>query len=105
MAFGDLLFKKELDISFHFHTSGLDNFRADLIYIQVGIYKVECSCLYLRKIENVRYQSQEKVIIILYNLDIVLTFFLAFGFCQQAGKADNRIQRSTDFVTHISQKN
>ena len=74
-----------------------------LINIRIGINKLQCPRLYLWHIQNIINQLQQHIRITFDYLNIRITFgFGSIG--QQSRETNYRIQRSPNFMAHISQE-
>ena len=62
-----------------------------IIQINIRSHKFQCSCLNLRQINNIINQLKQQLIIMLYDTQILLTFFVRLNSIEYTGKSDNSI--------------
>ena len=79
-------------------------FPHQLIQFDIRVVQLQCSRLNLRQIKNITDKLQQQSIIVLDDADIFLFFLFFLGRCQYSRETDNSIQRSTNFMAHISQE-
>ena len=75
-----------------------------VIQIDIRSNKFQCPSLNLRQINNIIHQLKQQLIIVFYDTQILLTFFVRLNSIEYAGKSNNRIQWSTYFMAYISYK-
>ena len=104
MALRKMRIEQQFYLLMHFHLHTTNNILTQQIHIHIPTRELKCSSLNLREIKYIRDQLQQQFIIVTDNLDIFLPFLEIFCLNQQIRKADNSIQRSTDFMAHIGKE-
>ena len=88
----------------HLVGNNVDDLAAYFIYIAPFNVQLQLASLYLRKIQNVVNNTQQRVCRLVYNGKILLLGFVQRCFHHQVGKADHAVQRCPNFVAHVGQK-